>query len=213
MAPVNKQSTTKTAPKAATPIDSTPSTKKEVVEPPATPREESVVEKTKDEVRSNEGGSVDEQCCPVKVFGGKMNNYIASLMAMKKDLNDLIMVGKSLEKEFASTAKQLQKKSKTKSGGERRHPSGFAVASLLSDEMYGFLNITKGEKVPRKDVTRMINDYITKNGLRDSADKRIIKPNTDLHKIFNSKDEDKITYFNLQSFIKHHFVKETAPVA
>lgn len=212
MATVNKQSTTKTATKAATPTDSTLSSKKGPPVHLATPREESVVEKTMDEVRSNDCGSVDEQCCPVKVFGGKMNKYIASLMAMKKDLNDLIMVGKSLEKEFASTAKQLQKKSKTKTGGERRHPSGFAVASLLSDEMYGFLDITKGEKVPRKDVTRMINDYITKNGLRDSADKRIIKPNSNLHKIFNSSDEDKITYFNLQSFIKHHFIKETAPV-
>ena len=58
MAPVNKQSTTKTANKAAAPTASAPSTKKVVAEPPATPREDSVVEKTKDEVRSNEGGSV-----------------------------------------------------------------------------------------------------------------------------------------------------------
>ena len=181
---------------------------------PAPVKPEPVAEPVKDEVASSEGGSAtDEQTDPVKMFSAKITNYIASLTAMKKDLHDLIQVGKTLEREFAATAKQLQKKSKTKSGGERRHPSGFAVASMLSDEMYAFLNITKGEKVPRKDVTRMINDYITKNGLRDSADKRIIKPNAALHNIFNSKDDDKITYFNLQSFIKHPFVKETPPVA
>ena len=204
MAPITKKTT-------ATATTAVP-TKKTAV--PATNKPEPVAEPVKDDVASSEVDSAtDEQIDPVKLFSTKINNYIASLVAMKKDIGDLISVGKTLEREFAATAKQLQKKSKAKSGGERRHPSGFAVASMLSDEMYGFLNITKGEKVPRKDVTRLINEYITKNGLRDSADKRIIKPNTELHKIFNSKDDDKITYFNLQSFIKHHFVKETAPVA
>ena len=207
MAPVTKKTTPAAAPAAA------PAAKKAAVSAPTT-KPAPVTEPTKEEVANSEGGSAtDEQTDPVKLYCAKINNYIASLVAMKKDMHDLIQAGKSLEKEFTSCAKLLQKKSKTKSGGERRHPSGFAVASMLSDEMYGFLDITKGEKVPRKDVTRMINDYITKNGLRDSADKRIIKPNAALHKIFNSKDDDKITYFNLQSFIKHHFVKETAPVA
>ena len=104
----------------------------------------------------------------------------------------------------------MTKKNKNKSNGERRHPSGFAVASVLSEEMYEFLNIKKGDKVPRKDVTRMMNDYITKNELRNPDDKRIIIPNEALRKIFNSNETDTITYFNLQSYIKHHFIKESA---
>ena len=101
----------------------------------------------------------------------------------------------------------MSKKNKNKSN-EKRHPSGFAVPYKLSEELYSFLNINNGEKVPRNDVTRMINEYITKNNLRDEKDKRIIKPNKELHKIFNSSNDDSITYFNLQSYIKHHFIKE-----
>jgi len=86
--------------------------------------------------------------------------------------------------------------------------TGFAMPILLSDELYEFLSLPKGIKVPRKDVTRMINEYINTNSLRDEADSRNIRPNKELHKIFNSTDGDHITYFNMQSYMKHHYIVE-----
>lgn len=148
---------------------------------------------------------------PVSIYVNKLNNYVERITSMNKELKELVNVGKSLEKDFGNIVKIMTKKNKNKTSSERRHPSGFAVASVLSDEMYAFLNIRKGEKVPRKDVTRLMNDYITKNELRNPDDKRIILPNDALKKIFNSNDTDTITYFNLQSYIKHHFIKD--PVA
>lgn len=148
---------------------------------------------------------------PVSIYVNKLNNYVERITSMNKELKELVNVGKSLEKDFGNIVKIMTKKNKNKSSGERRHPSGFAVASVLSDEMYTFLNIRQGEKVPRKDVTRLMNDYITKNELRNPDDKRIILPNDALKKIFNSNDNDTVTYFNLQSYIKHHFIKD--PVA
>lgn len=144
---------------------------------------------------------------PVSVYVSKLNNYVDRITTMNKELKELVNVGKSLEKDFNNIVKVMSKKNKNKSN-EKRHPSGFAVPYKLSEELYAFLNIHNGEKVPRNDVTRMINEYITKNNLRDEKDKRIIKPNNELHKIFNSSNEDSITYFNLQSYIKHHFIKE-----
>jgi chromatin remodeling complex protein RSC6 len=82
------------------------------------------------------------------------------------------------------------------------------MPSYITKSLAEFLNIPYGEKVPRNDVTRMINEYITSNGLRDEKDKRVIRPNEALQKIFNSLDTDNITYFNLQTYIKHHFIKE-----
>jgi len=79
---------------------------------------------------------------------------------------------------------------------------------LLSDELYEFLSLPKGIKVPREDVTRMIDEYITTKGLRDETDPRKIRPNNELHKIFNSTDDDDVTYFNLKSYMKHHYIKE-----
>lgn len=144
---------------------------------------------------------------PVSVYVSKLNNYVDRITTMNKELKELVNVGKSLEKDFNNIVKVMSKKNKNKSN-EKRHPSGFAVPYKLSEELYSFLNINNGEKVPRNDVTRMINEYITKNNLRDEKDKRIIKPNNELHKIFNSSNDDSITYFNLQSYIKHHFIKE-----
>ena len=161
------------------------------------------------DAKAASGKEEEEANNPVNVYMKRLNQYVSSIATMNKELKELVTVGKGLEKDFNNIVKLMAKKSKTKSG-ERRHPSGFAVASILSDEMYQFLNISKGEKVPRKDVTRMMNDYITKNSLRDPSDKRIIIPNEDLHRIFKSTTEDKITYFNLQSYIKHHFIKEQA---
>tara|TARA_Y100000389_G_scaffold8998_1_gene8422 strand:- start:1049 stop:1762 length:714 start_codon:yes stop_codon:yes gene_type:complete len=144
---------------------------------------------------------------PVSVYVSKLNNYVDRITTMNKELKELVNVGKSLEKDFNNIVKVMSKKNKNKSN-EKRHPSGFAVPYKLSEELYLFLNINNGEKVPRNDVTRMINEYITKNNLRDEKDRRIIKPNNELHKIFNSSNDDSITYFNLQSYIKHHFIKE-----
>lgn len=170
-------------------------------------------EETGSDVSVTEGGGkkskkeVDDTNNPVSVYVGKLNNYVERITTMNKELKELVNVGKSLEKDFNNIVRIMSKKNKNKSN-EKRHPSGFAVPYKLSDELYTFLNINKGEKVPRNDVTRMINEYITKNELRDTKDKRIIKPNKELHKIFNSTNNDSITYFNLQSYIKHHFIKE-----
>lgn len=149
----------------------------------------------------------DYETNPVSVYVNKLNNYVERITTMNKELKDLVNVGKRLEKDFGNIVKLMSKKTK-KSSTEKRHPSGFAVPYKLTDELYEFLNIKKDEKVPRNDVTRMINEYITSNSLRDEKDKRIIKPNTELHKIFKSTNDNDITYFNLQSYIKHHFIKE-----
>lgn len=153
-----------------------------------------------------EKAKVIEEINPVNMYVSKLNNYVERISKMNKELKDLVGVGKNLEKEFNSIIKIMSKKNKTKS--ENRPLSGFAMPSKLSDELYEFLNINKGDKVPRKDVTRMINEYITRNNLRDEKDKRVIKPNAELHKIFNSCEKDEITYFNLQSYMKHHFIKD-----
>jgi chromatin remodeling complex protein RSC6 len=145
---------------------------------------------------------------PVSVYVSKLNNYVERIASMNKELKELVNVGKSLEKDFGNIVKVMSKKNKNKSSENKRNPSGFAMPSYITKSLAEFLNIPYGEKVPRNDVTRMINEYITSNGLRDEKDKRVIRPNEALQKIFNSLDTDNITYFNLQTYIKHHFIKE-----
>lgn len=188
--------------------------KEQVVE---STEEKKVVEEVESETTGGKANALtqveDASKNPVSIYVNKLNNYVERITSMNKELKELVNVGKSLEKDFGNIVKIMTKKNKNKTTGERRHPSGFAVASVLSDEMYTFLNIRQGEKVPRKDVTRLMNDYITKNELRNPDDKRIILPNDALKKIFNSNDTDTVTYFNLQSYIKHHFIKDPVVAA
>ena len=123
-------------------------------------------------------------------------------------------MGKTLEKEFSSVIKAMSKQKNKNKNGENRSLSGFAIPSLLTPELYKFLHehsnpqIEEGQLVPRKDVTKMLNRYIIENKLRNDKDKRQIIPDENLKRIFNCTDSDQVTYFNLQTYLKHHFIKQ-----
>ena len=61
----------------------------------------------------------------------------------------------------------------------------------------------------RVDVSKKINKYIEKNGLQDIMNGRTINPDEKLSNLLRLKEEekDKLTYFNLQKYMKHHFIK------
>lgn len=193
------KTTKKTTPTpSAKDVVPSPVIEKEVDTPPSV--DESVDEKPKDLVDTN----------PATVYQTKLNGYIERVGAVGKEVKELVALGRTIAKEYQQIMKIMSKKSKYVKSNEDRPLSGFAMPSLLSDELYEFLNLEKGVKVPRKDVTRMMNEYIKTNSLRDEEDKRNITPDKKLHKIFNSTDNDKITYFNLQTYMKHHFIKESS---
>ena len=121
-------------------------------------------------------------------------------------------MGKTLEKDFNNVIKVMSKQKNKNKNSESKRASGFAMPSLLSTELYQFLGIKEGELVPRTDVTKMLNKYIVANGLRNEKDKRKILPDEKLKKILNCTDDDDVHYFNLQQFLKHHFIKRETVV-
>lgn len=153
---------------------------------------------------------------PVTIYVNKLNKYVETIAKMNSELKQLVSVGKTLEKDFNQIVKLLAKKNKNKSN-ENRALTGFAMPTYLTDEMYDFLNkntelkVEKGQKVYRIAVTRMLNKYIKDEGLRKEDDMRYFLPNTTLHRIFRSTENDEVSYFNLQKYIKHHFIKEYKP--
>jgi chromatin remodeling complex protein RSC6 len=180
-----------------TPSDETPSDE--------TPSDETPSDDTPTDDSDSKSGVSDIN--PIGLYVSKLNTYVSRIVKMNKELKDLVSIGKTLEKDFTYIVKVLSKKSRI-STGTKRPLSGFAMPSLLSDELYVFMSIEKGTKVPRKDVTMFINEYVKTNDLREKTDRRTIIPDEALHKIFKSTSENKITYFNLQSYLKHHFVKQ-----
>ena len=90
-----------------------------------------------------------------------------------------------------------------------RQPSGFAKPSKISGEMAKFLSLDPSEEIPRNQVTKLINNYIIEHDLRNEKDKRQILPNPELSKLLNLKGDEQLSYFNLQKYMKHHFIKSS----
>lgn len=127
-----------------------------------------------------------------------------------------VAVGMAKFKEIASDLKTLQKETtrlaKESIRRPRRiadpsaEPSGFRKPVGLSPEMAKFVGVDLDAKVSRNNVTKAVTTYIKAHNLQDTPDKRVILPDGVLKGLLGIEDQ-KLTYFNLQSFLKKHFLK------
>jgi upstream activation factor subunit UAF30 len=58
------------------------------------------------------------------------------------------------------------------------------------------------EPMPRTEVTKRIWDYIRSNNLQDAKDKRTIKADAKLKKVFNGKDS--VSMFEMTKLVNGH---------
>lgn len=138
----------------------------------------------------------------------KMTEYSAKLQQLVGLLSTLKNDFKTLEKAVARDMKAAQKaSSKKRRNNVNRKPSGFVKPTRISDELADFLGKTIGTEMARTDVSKELNAYIQSNGLQDKANGRKINPDAKLTKLLKLSKEDELTYFNLQRFMKHHFIK------
>ena len=94
----------------------------------------------------------------------------------------------------------------------RRANNAFLVQRPLTDELAAFMGLKSGEKRSQTEVTKFISNYVKEHSCFDPTFKRRILPNSALAKLLRVSDKDEVTYLNLQSFLKVHFLK-TAPKA
>jgi chromatin remodeling complex protein RSC6 len=138
-------------------------------------------------------------------YGAKLQALVALVNVAKNDY-------KTLEKAVTRELKNAQKaSSKKKRSTGNRQPSGFVKPTLISDELAAFLGKEKGSLLARTAVSKEINAYIRANSLQDPANGRKINADAKLAKLLKLSKTDELTYFNLQKFMKHHFMK--TPVA
>jgi len=94
----------------------------------------------------------------------------------------------------------------------RRANNAFLVQRPLTDELCVFMGLPSGSKRSQTEVTKFISAYVKSHSCFDPSFKRRILPNAALAKLLRVADKDEVTYLNLQTFLKVHFVK-TAPTA
>ena len=116
------------------------------------------------------------------------------------------LLEKAIIKVLKANNKATTKKQK-RSGN--RQPSGFIRPTLISDELAIFLGKDIGSEMARTAVTNHINTYIKQNDLKDPKNGRQINADSKLSKLLKLGKEDVLTYFNLQKYMKHHFIKKS----
>ena len=138
----------------------------------------------------------------------KMTDFSAKLQLLVGILSTLKNDYKSLEKIVSREMKNAKKaSSKKRRINANRKPSGFIKPTRISDELAAFLGKTIGTEMARTEVSKEINAYIQTHSLQDKSNGRKINPDAKLTELLKISKEDELTYFNLQKFMKHHFVK------
>jgi len=138
----------------------------------------------------------------VMEYATKLQQYSAMTSSLKSDF-------KALEKLIAKSEKLALKNShkKRKASGNKA-PAGFVKPTLITDELASFLGKELGTKMARTEVSKEINLYIRQHKLQDADNGRKIIPDDRLTVLLKLNQGEELTYFNLQKYMKHHFIKE-----
>lgn len=89
----------------------------------------------------------------------------------------------------------------------RRANNAFLKLRPLTDELCSFMGLPSKSQKSQTDVTKFISGYVKAHNCFDPSFKRRILPDAKLGKLLRVKDGQEVTYLNLQSFLKVHFVK------
>lgn len=93
----------------------------------------------------------------------------------------------------------------------RRANNAFLKLRPISDELAAFMGLPAKSQRSQTDVTKFVSTYVKEHACFDPSFKRRIVPDAKLSKLLRAKDGQEVTYLNLQSFLKVHFLKpETA---
>ena len=176
--------------------------------------------------KSTKSKKVEEVAAPAKVeavvetpvevtkeqeLSSEFTNILSVIGTLSSQLSALKTQVRALEKKAVRELKAANKASKRRQKAKgNRQPSGFVKPTLISAELAKFLGKANGTEMARTDVTKEINNYIREHNLQDKTNGRKIIPDKALKALLKVKDDDELTYFNLQRFMSPHFAKSGA---
>ena len=142
-----------------------------------------------------------------------MSQFSANILAVTTSLNNLKNEFKALEKHVLKEARTMDKVNarRNKNKGSRA-PSGFVKPAEISPALAKFLGVSNDTKIARTDVTKFITAYVKQHSLQAKDNGRKILPDAKLKALLNVQNGEEVTYFNLQKYMKPHFVKSTPAV-
>jgi chromatin remodeling complex protein RSC6 len=150
--------------------------------------------------------TLDEDLKSVTNYLNTVRETVASLLAHVKRLD------KRVHREIKD-ARKRKRRAKVEDGAEGDKPRTLSIFERpvqVTDELCTFLRLAKGTLISRSQVTKGVNNYVKENNLKD---KHAITPDAALQKLLAIPEGDKLTYFNLQRYLNHHYPKTAKPTA
>jgi chromatin remodeling complex protein RSC6 len=146
----------------------------------------------------------------IKSLGAELTTRVRGLVAQALE------TAKALKRDARDSKKRHRKNPADMTVEERatwearRANNAFLKMRPISDELCSFMGLPAKSQRSQTDVTKFVANYVKTHSCFDPSFKRRILPDTKLAKLLRAKDGQEVTYLNLQSFLKAHFLKPTA---
>ena len=126
----------------------------------------------------------------------------ASKKTAKKSAGKKTAAKKSAKKSAkkAPTKKAAPKKAAAKKSGAKRKPNAAFMKAMTPSSQLA--SVVGTSPLPRTEVTKKIWDYIKKNKLQDSVNKRLINADEKLKAVFGGKN--KVSMFEMTKLVSGH---------
>jgi hypothetical protein len=147
-----------------------------------------------------------------EILFNKLINQFQDIQTGMKTLHSNLKV---LQKEVSKERKESKKKESKikKKSSKKKSPSGFAKPTPITGDLASFLGLSNDVELARTDVTSKIIAYVKEHGLQNPANKKQIVPDEKLGAILLVPEGEVVTFFNLQTYLKKHFLPATVTSA
>jgi chromatin remodeling complex protein RSC6 len=148
----------------------------------------------------------------------QLKNVLISLTDQVSSLKVMINSVRYAIKESEKQSRELEKlrNKRTRVKIERSSdalPSGITKPVVITDELAVFLGVAPGTLVPRNEVTKGVSAYVKKHDISDPQNKQKFvldnRPAAKTLRTLLGNPQEDVTYFNLQKYLKHHYVMNT----
>ena len=143
----------------------------------------------------------------LKAIGSDVTTRVRAIVA------EALEATKSLKRDVRDSKKRRRKDPADMTPEEkavwesRRANNAFLKLRPLTDELCSFMGLSPKSQRSQTDVTKFVATYVKEHKCFDPSFKRRIIPDSKLGKLLRVKDGQEVTYLNLQSYLKVHFVK------
>lgn len=158
---------------------------------------------------------------PVVTADSRLTTLQETMRTLKQDLTtrlsavvlELQEVAKAVKREHRESKRRRKVDPATLNPEERaawelrRSKNAFLKLRPLSDELCAFMGLPSKSQKSQTDVTKFVSTYVKSHSCFDPTFKRRILPDAKLAKLLRVTDKNEVTYLNLQTFLKVHYLK------